>query len=248
MNNIGVGIFCFGEDYYFRGTKEKILNLRHLGISTYVLTDSPERFLDVDNSTVIIPYFRENKSYYDKMILTRYILSRFNICILIDADTHIRDYSVFEELTIYNFKPGITYVNTLLNHRAKREYVKHLLNPEAEEWNEYVKYANRIYPDFGEFKTTWEYFLVINKEGFNQNSFYQHYEKLQIAKEFSDLKLNKKVIGAGEGISINISGKLSNTNVEYDEDLHNLLKDNVISISKAHTPIGEWPIWMYDIK
>ena len=32
MNNIGFGIFCFGEDYYYRGTKEKIKQLLNVGL------------------------------------------------------------------------------------------------------------------------------------------------------------------------------------------------------------------------
>mgnify|MGYP000554178804 CR=1 FL=1 len=34
MNNIGFGILCFGDDYYFKGTKEKIKEfIRETGIS-----------------------------------------------------------------------------------------------------------------------------------------------------------------------------------------------------------------------
>lgn len=243
MNNIGVGIFCFGDTHYFNGAKEKISNLKDYGIPVYILTDTPDAFREF-KPQMIIKYDRSKKSYYDKMILPKYILKNHDITILIDADTYIKDYSIFDQLKTYSFKSGVTYIDTLLNHSAKREYVKHLLNNEAEEWLEYVKYAKTLYPEFGEFKTAWEYFLVINKDGFNSDLFYNHYENLQLAKEFSDLRLNKKVIGAGEGISINIAGKLSNTNVEYDETLHNMLKDRVISISKAHTPPNEWPNWM----
>ena len=41
MNNIGVGIFCFGKDYYFRGTKEKITNFLEVDLKniTIAVTD-----------------------------------------------------------------------------------------------------------------------------------------------------------------------------------------------------------------
>jgi hypothetical protein len=63
-------------------------------------------------------------------------------------------------------------------------------------------------------------------------------------KEYSDISLKKEVHGAGEGISIQISGKLSNTNVERDMELYKLIKDKVVSISKRHTKPELWPNWM----
>jgi hypothetical protein len=85
---------------------------------------------------------------------------------------------------------------------------------------------------------------VINKDGFNQTSFYNHYEKLQLAKEFCDLPMNKEINGAGEGISVQIASKLSETSIERDFDLYNLLKDKMISVSRRHTRREFWPDWM----
>lgn len=242
MNNIGVGIFCFGKDYYFRGTKEKIKNLLNLGISVYVLTDTPEQFVEYPQVT-IIQYHRHLKSYSDKMILPKYILKNHNICLLIDADTHIKDYSLFEDLKTYEFKKGITYIDTLLNHSAKKQYVKDLVNVNHPEWKTYCDYLKKIYPSFQELETMWEYFLVVNKDGFDMESFYYYYEKLQVVKEFSDVELKKEVSGAGEGISIQISLKLGNMEVNRDETLYEMLKDKMLSISK-HTPRNLWPNWM----
>ena len=58
----------------------------------------------------------------------------------------------------------------------------------------------------------------------NQNRFYDFYEKLQLTKDFSDLQFNKKVNGAGEGISTAISAILSETPIQRDMDLYNLMK------------------------
>jgi hypothetical protein len=90
----------------------------------------------------------------------------------------------------------------------------------------------------------WEYFLVINKVGFKSNQFYNQYEKLQIAKEFADLPLNKEVNGAGEGISIQISAKLSDSDIQRDMELYEMLKDKMLSISRRHTRMEFWPDWM----
>jgi hypothetical protein len=84
--------------------------------------------------------------------------------------------------------------------------------------------------------------LVINKDGLNEN-FFNHYEKLQLAKEHSDLLRNKEVNGAGEGISITIASILSNTNIERDVELYDLLKDSVKPITR-HTPRNLWPKFM----
>ena len=97
MNNIGFGIFCFGQDYYFKGTKEKIKELLNVGLPVYILTDKPEEFVKYPQVT-IIQYDRHLKSYSDKMILPKYILKNHNICILLDADTHVTDYSFFNLL------------------------------------------------------------------------------------------------------------------------------------------------------
>ena len=242
MNNIGVGIFCFGEDYYFKGTKEKIIELTNRNIPVYILTDETEKFNDYFVN--IVEYSRDFKSYYDKMILSKYILKYHDYCLLLDADTHITDYSVFDIIKTYEFKYGITYIDTLLNHSAKREFVKDLINIDQAEWTSYITYIDKIYPNYKEFETLWEYFLIINKIGFNSNKFFHHYERLQVAKEFSDLNLNKQINGAGEGISLAVSAKLSESDIQRDVELYDLLKDKMISISRRHTPPHLWPTWM----
>ena len=246
MNNIGFGIFCFGEDFYYRGTVEKIEKITSSGYNCYVLTEAPS-FFDINHYSPLlhtIPYNRTFKSYSDKMLLPKTILKNHDISILIDADTHIMDYSFLDDLRHFNFKDGISYVDTLLNHNAKREFVKELINYDQPEWKSYINYVKPLCPDFGDFITMWEYFLVINKNGFNSDDFYHHYEKLQIAKEFSDLTLNKEVSGAGEGISIQISGKLSNTNVDRDMELYQLIKNKMVSISRKYVRPELWPNWM----
>jgi hypothetical protein len=130
-----------------------------------------------------------------------------------------------------------------MNHSAKKQYVKDLVNENHPEWKTYCEYLTKIYPSFGEFETMWEYFLVINRDGFNMESFYYYYEKLQLVKEYSDVELRKEVSGAGEGISIQVSLKLGNMEVYKDETLYEMLKDKMISISK-HTPRHLWPNWM----
>jgi hypothetical protein len=243
MNNIGFGIFCFGEDYYYRGTKEKIKQLLNAELSVYVLTDKPEEFIEYPQVHVI-QYNRHLKSYSDKMILPKYILKNHDICILLDADTHVTDYSFLESLKTYSFNKGVSYIDTLLNHSAKKGIVKDLVNETNPEWKTYVEYASKLYPPFFNLETMWEYFLVINKDGFDVNSFYYYYEKLQVVKEFSDLPLKKEISGAGEGISIQISCKSANIEIQRDLELYSLLEGKMISISRIHTPRHLWPNWM----
>lgn len=246
MNNIGFGIFCFGEDYYFKGAYEKIKNILNEGYHCYVLTDNPEYFNSkfTDTYTHTILYDRSFRSYADKMILPKHILKNHDICVMIDADTHITDYSFLRLLKKYDFKYGISYVDTLENHAANRKYVKELVTPDHSEWNPYHTYATKIYPSYGDLETMWEYFLVINKIGFQQKQFYYHYEKLQLAKEFSDLSMNKLINGAGEGISIQISAILSGCDIQRDMQLYETIKDKMISISRRHTRPEFWPEWM----
>jgi hypothetical protein len=243
MNNIGFGIFCFGEDYYYRGTKEKIKQLLNAELSVYVLTDKPEEFIEYPQVHVI-QYNRHLKSYSDKMILPKYILKNHDICILLDADTHVTDYSFLESLKTYSFNKGVSYIDTLLNHSAKKGIVKDLVNETNPEWKTYVDYASKLYPPFFNFETMWEYFLIINKDGFDVNSFYHYYEKLQVVKEYSDLPLKKEISGAGEGISIQISCKSANIEIQRDIKLYKLLEGKMISISRRHTPRHLWPNWM----
>lgn len=239
MNNIGIGIFCFGDDFYFKGAFEKIAELKDIGIPVYVLTDKPEEFPEY---VFIIQHQRTFKSYHDKMILSKYILSNHDICILIDADLHIKDYKIFEELKTYDFKKGMSYVDTLENHPSKKKYVREFgLN--QVEWSAYTLFGKSLYPKFEDLELIWEYFLVINKDGFNDD-FYCYYEKLQIAKEFSDLTMNKEVSAPGEGISLSVSAKLSDTNLERDVILFEKIKDNFISISRKFTHPDFWPEWM----
>lgn len=241
MNDIGIGILCFGEPYYFDGTADKIKNIQKYGIDCYVLTDRPDFFKE--EKVKIIPYVRTYFSYHDKMVLPKYILEEHETCILIDADLHIPDFSFLEILKTYEFGNGITYLSSLLNHSAKKEFVRDF-DMSNLEWEPYKKYAEKIYPNLNELETLWEYFLVINKIGFNQQHFYSFYEKLQLAKEYSDINLKKDVNGAGEGVSIAISAKLSESNIQKDEKLYGLLKDKMTSLSRRYTPPELWPDWM----
>jgi hypothetical protein len=246
MNNIGFGFFCFGEEYYYKGTVEKINKILENGFHCYILTEDPEYFEKKYTSSFVhtIKYDRLFKSYSDKMILPKYILKNHDITIMIDSDTHIKDYSFINELKNYNFKEGISYIDTLENHKCGKALVKNLVVKESSEWNPYHTYASKIYPNYLEFNTLWEYFLIINKTGFNRDSFYDHYEKLQIAKEFSDLSMNKEINGAGEGISIQIASKLSKTEIQRDLVLYDLFKDKMESVSRRYTRPEFWPEWM----
>jgi hypothetical protein len=246
MNNIGFGIFCFGEEYYFKGAIEKVKHILNEGYHCYILTDTPEYFTTRHSSSQlhVIQYDRNFKSYSDKMILPKYILRNHNIGILIDADTHIMDYTFLTELKDYQFKFGVSYVDSLLNHKSKREFVRDLVEPTFQEWKSYTDYAQGICPNYGDLETIWEYFIVINKTGFNETNFYHHYEKLQIAKEYCDIGMNKSINGPGEGISIQISSLLSQTEIQRDGTLFDIIKDKMISVSRRHTPKELWPEWM----
>lgn len=229
MNDIGFGIFSFGDEKYINGGIIKVKHIIEYGIDCYVLTDKPERFEKIKNEHLfIIPYYRVIKSYSDKLILPKYILKNHEISILIDSDSSIRDYSIIKDLQEYNFNDGITYIDTLLNHRPKREYIKDLIDPTQYEWESYVKYAKSKYVDFAENEAIWEYFIAINKNGFNESEFYYHYERLQLMKEFCDLPRGKKVFGAGEGISIQISCHLSKTPIQRDANLRDKLSQKLI--------------------
>jgi hypothetical protein len=245
MNNIGFGIFCFGDDFYFRGADEKISKIISDDFHCYVLTDNPDYFKKKYAPNVLhtILYDKSFKSYHDKLILPRHILKHHDYCVLLDADVHVTNYSFLNTFKTYDFKYGISYVDTLLNHPAKREFVKDLIT-DTPEWNSYKVYAEKIYPPFANAETIWEYLLIINKIGFQQDSFYKAYEKLQVAKGFSDLFINKDINGAGEGVSLSIAAKLSNTDIQRDSDLYEIVKDSMQSVSRRFTNPEFWPDWM----
>lgn len=245
MNNIGFGIFCFGEDYYYTGTVEKINKLLDQGFHCYILTENPEFFTIKYSNTFLhtIKYDRSFKSYYDKMILPKHILKNHDFCILLDADTYIKDYEFINVLKDYKFKYGITYVDTLMNHPSKIDTVGKI-QMDGTEWNSYKLYVEKLFPSYQSLETIWEYILIINKIGFNQKQFYNYYEKLQVVKEYAGLTLNKDVNAPGEGISILISSKLSNTEIQRDLDLYEKIKDSMVSISRRFTSPEHLPDFM----
>ena len=170
MNNIGFGIFCFGDEFYFKGTFEKINHILHQGFHCYILTDAPQRFKNYNSLVHLIPHKRITKSYHDKLSLPKYILDNHDIAILLDADNDIRDYTFLNDLKHYKFKKGISYISSLLEHRAKLEYIKEV-NMKHPEWEEYDRFANSILSNYGEYESIWEYFLIFNKDGFNPVSY-----------------------------------------------------------------------------
>jgi hypothetical protein len=177
------------------------------------------------------------------MLLPKYILENHEICIILDADLHIKDYSFLKNLKEYQFLVGISYIDTLLNHPAKIVFNNNF-NFNELEWIPYKKYIDYVYEPILRYETIWEYMLIVNKFGFNQEKFYNEYEKLQIVKEYSDLSVKKDILGNGEGISIRLSSILSDTLIQRDFELYEIIKDKVESISKKFTRPELWPEWM----
>jgi hypothetical protein len=240
MENIGFGIMCFGDDKYFKGATNILTNLIDQGHRCYVLTDNEEYFFKRYWGRVeIIPYKRIYKSFYDKISLVKIIHQKHDICILLDADLYIKDYDLFNKLINFDFKKGVSYIDTLWNHSAKFKTVGDI-PMEGDEWSEFKKYSQSIYKDFNNLETLWEYFIVFNKDGFDTHRFFKTYEKLQIVKEFCDLKYNKKVSGAGEGVAVTLSCKINDIPISKDLRLETLTINTLKPITR-HTPPKEVP-------
>jgi hypothetical protein len=232
MNKIVIGIMCFGEEYYFNHVKSKLNQFRDRKITCLILTDKPNEFVGYSNVYTIL-YTRKLKSYHDKMLLIKKILDWNDICVLMDADLLIKDYSIIDTLLNYQFKKGITYIDTLKNHRCNFEYIKDIqMNSENIDWYNYKKYVEKIYPNYNDLETIYEYFMIFNKDGFNDD-FYSTYEKLQVLKEACELMSKERIIhGGAEGVSIHISAKITNTQIQRDEELFLLIKDKAQNINK----------------
>ena len=107
------------------------------------------------------------------------------------------------------------------------------MNPENIDWYNYRKYVEKIYPQYGELETIYEYFLVINKKSVS-DIFYKTYEKLQTVKESCDItSYDNNVIGAGEGLSLQISANVSNTEIRKDEQLFEILKSKIKNVNRS---------------
>lgn len=225
---VGIGILCFEDKKYFENTIQKVNRILNEGFVPYILTDDTEYFEKTysSNFVKIIPYLRSLKSYHDKLILVKYMMKYHDISIILDADIEINDWSFLKDLRTYQFKYGITYLETLKRQYEGKEWVKNVVLDHGE-WNSYKRYVEKIYPSYGEHETIWEYLLIFNKIGFNYNRFFEQYEKLQLCKDFSDLELGKTVGGAGEGVSIVVSSKLSGTDIQKDEQLFHLIKEKI---------------------
>jgi hypothetical protein len=232
MNKIVIGIMCFGEEYYFNHVKSKLNQFRDRKITCLILTDKPNEFVGYSNVYTIL-YTRNLKSYHDKMLLVKKILDWNDICVLMDADLLIKDYSIIEILQNYQFKKGITYIDTLKSHRCKYEFISDIqMNPENIDWYNYRKYVEKICPNYNDLETIYEYFMIFNKDGFNDD-FYSTYEKLQVLKEACELMSKERIIhGGAEGVSIQISAKITNTQIQRDEELFLLIKDKAQNINK----------------
>ena len=232
MNKIIIGIMCFGEEYYFSHIKSKLNQFKDKKITCFILTDKPDEFVGYSNIYTIL-YTRKLKSYHDKMLLVKKILDWNDLCVLMDADLLIKDFSIIDILLNYQFNKGITYIDTLKNHRCKHEYISDIqMNPENIDWYNYRKYIEKVYPEYNNLETIYEYFMVFNKDGFN-GDFFKTYETLQVLKEACEIMSKERVVhGGAEGVSIHVSAKVTNTQIQRDEELFELIKDKVQNINR----------------
>ena len=228
-NKIGFGILCFGDEKYFKGTVRKLNNLMELGYKCYVLTDNPEFFYPKYSPFLlnVIDYKKEIKSYHDKILLVKEILLDMDIAIVVDADMkYDTDFKILKKLKNYNFKNGITYIENLSNHRINKSTISEMNLIFKNDWRMYFAYVNSKINDFMDKETIWEHFLVFKKHDYKE--FYKNYEKLQIIKEYCDVLENKDIVGAGEGITMIISSIFSNTPLQKDEELYEIIKDLIV--------------------
>jgi hypothetical protein len=244
MSTVGFGITCFGDELYFKGTQHKLDNLLLKGHCCYVLTDNSDFFMQryQSQNLSVIDYNRNYKSYYDKITIVKHIHQKHDVAVLLDADLHIKDYSVVDKLTKYDFLDGVSYIDTLINHPAKFEKVGQI-PMSGIEWNEYNRYVRENYPNIDDVETMWEYFVAFNKNGFKQNEFFDDYEKLQVVKEFCDVRLRKEIVGAGEGISIAVSCLKNDIPIQKDMRLVSLLKNIIYPVTR-HTPENQIPDYL----
>ena len=235
MNNIGIGIMCFGDEYYFNFADENVSKIIQSNTHCYILTDNIDYFQKKYNSTYChtISYNKEIKSYHDKIILIKSILKNHDISIIIDADVIIKEDSLIDTFRNYKFKNGVSYIDTLANHSCKYTFIKDIkMEVENIEWFNYKKFVEVLYPPFWNLETIYEYLLVINKDGL-KDDFFEVYGRLQAVKEYCDVLRNKnKVKGAGEGISLHISAKVTGSEIQRDNEFYKLIQDKILNINR----------------
>jgi hypothetical protein len=241
MNKIGFGFLCFGDEIYFKGTIDKIKNLSHR-YPIFILTEKPDRF---ENFNVnIIKYDRKKFSYSDKMLLVKHLFDfDLDFLIIIDSDSDVVGYEWLNFIDRYDFKSGVTYIDTLQNHVTKKKFINEL-NLQTNEWYDYYIHANHIVPNFDQHELIWEYFLIINKNEFEVNNFFEIYNQLQEIRENIDVRMNKKIVGAGEGISLMVSCKKTGIPIQYDDILSTEIKKYIKPILRRYTPKNKLPKWM----
>lgn len=223
-NTITIGLFCFGNETYFEQTKSKIETIKKYGIDCYVLTDNPTYFEPLGVN--VIPYIRKYRSYHDKLLLVKRLVRHYDITIIMDVDTTIKNEDIFEYIKTYKYKYGITYIETLENHKNGSKTIGDM-NMSESEWDLYRIHLDKTIKSYKKLDTIWEYFMVFNKVGFNYEKFFNYYEELQLVKEYCDLSSKKDVNAAGEGVSIMVSSKLSDTDIQRDKTLYKLISSSI---------------------
>lgn len=245
MEYVGYGMLCFGNQKYFKGVDQKIqLISLNENRPIFILTDNVDYFEKYNHLPNFhsISYTKSVKSYHDKVSLIKYIHRHARVGILLDADLHITDETIFDLLDDYHFMNGISYIDTLINHPAKFKTVADV-DMNFEEWESYRNYVELICPEYKEFETIWEYFIAFNRRGIIDQSIYEWYERCQIAKDFSDLRYRKEISGAGEGISLSIASHITKTPIQRDNDLYEKLRGGLKPITR-HTPSADIPFYL----
>ena len=192
-------VFCtlaIGE-YYAGLAAFLIADLEAYGVSTVVVTDTPDYFKKFTRVKVI-EHRPKKFSYHDKRFAVREALKQGDTAVFVDADTAVwfgADRRVVREALNYKFPPGLHGSRMF----APGHFDYPIVEAKAKEWG--LNFDRKVI-------TFWEGLFAISKHD-QLDTFFAHWEK------FAEEAAQRDYNGAGEGTCFGIAAEATGMNANY---------------------------------
>lgn len=212
MNELIIGLVAVGEQHSQRAKIliNQILNITY--VDFIILTNQPDIFDDIPSLNIIL-YKKEIFSYHDKLIIFEEGFKIKECVLLLDADHVVRESNQLLNIDLTSLSSGV-YPQLIWKHPVDCSLQNFILGKvdRVPYGIEYKKHCDDLGLLIDDAMLIQESFILIKKDK-NTQKLISIWKQLADFCNNKDKERNQCLLGYGEGYSIGVAIKNSNSNI-----------------------------------